>query len=99
MAIWRLEPIDTTNHNWRASSYVGSVLIRAADEQRARVIATRAFGIAARLVAGMDVPVIPWDYDGLSDCSRANDTTFAEEGPDEILDPAQYEDEWRRMDV
>ncbi len=99
MSIWLLEPIDTTNHNWRASSYVGPVLIRAANEQRARAIATCAFGRASRHVPGLDVPIVPWDYDGLSDCSRSNDTTFAEEGPDEILDPAQYDDEWRRMDV
>ncbi len=99
MPIWRLEPIDTTDHNWRASTYRGPMLIRAADEQRARAIATLALGVAARHVPGSDVPVVPWDYSGLVSCSRADDTTFAEEGPDEILDPDQYDDSWRRTDL
>ncbi len=99
MSIWRLEPIDTTNHNWRASSYVGPVLIRAADEQQARALATRVLNVAAEHARGSKLPVNPWNKVELVSCSRANDTTFAEEGPDEILDPAQYEDEWRRMDV
>ena len=99
MSIWRLEPIDTTDNNWRASAHVGPVLIRAADEQRARAIATGAFFVAAEHVAGLEVPVNPWEYNVVVSCLPANETTFAEEGPDEILDPPGYDDEWHRKGV
>ncbi len=96
MSIWSLEPIDTSNDNWRRSRYCGPVLIRAADVQRARAIATLALGVAAEHVPGSEIPVNPWNKVDLVSCSRANDTTFDEEGPEQILDPPEYDGEWRR---
>ncbi len=99
MAIWQLDPIDSSDHNWRASTYVGRVIIRAPDEQRAREIATYALRIAAERIPGMEVPIvpiIPWAYGHLVECERIEAGTHKEDGEDAILEPSEYDDRWRR---
>ena len=83
MAIWKLEPVDPGEHHWRASTYVGPVIVRARDEAAARHLAVGAFGISARVL------LLPWHYDWLVTCERAAESDFDEEGPDTILGPEE----------
>jgi len=96
MAICQHDPIDISDHNWRASTYVGRVIIRAPDEQRAREIATYALGIAAEHIPGMEVPTIPWEYGHLVECERIEPGAHAEDGEDAILEPSEFDERWRR---
>ena len=96
MAIWQLDPINPSDHNWRASTYAGRVTIRAPDEQRARQIACYAFGIAAEVIPGMEVPITPWEYGHLVKCERTEAVAHSEDGEDAILEPSEYDDRWRR---
>lgn len=97
MSVWRLEPVDTENANWRASSYCGTVVIRAESEERARDIATLVFGRAARKILNQDTPFVPWGSDGLVRCTALNGDEFDEEGPEAILDPERYDRHFRRL--
>ena len=96
MAIWQLDPINSSDHNWRASTYVGRVTIRAPDEQRARQIAGRAFGIAADHIPGMEVPITPWLYGHLVGSQRVGAGAYEEEGEDAIVEPSEHDILWRR---
>ena len=87
MAIWKLEPVEPGDYNWRASQYVGPVFARAQDETDARGLASDAFGIAAGKLPGMGIPITPWRYDWLVTCELIEETEFDEEGPDTILGP------------
>ena len=99
MAIWRLEPIDLGNHNWRASSHKGDVIIRADGEQRARDLATFVFGQAAKKQGIQETPVVPWDYEQHVSCTELEESHFDADGPDSILDPPGHDDEWRRIGI
>ncbi len=87
MPIWKLEPVDPNEDHWRASVYNGPVVVRAADEVRARGVAAEAFGIAAEKLPGAEVPLVPWDYSQLVTCARLENSDFDEEGPEAILGP------------
>ena len=90
MSIWELTPINSTDTNWRASRYNGPVVIRAPSEERAREIAGRTFQRAAELEPGETVPICPWDYEGLVRCRQLEESDYSEDGPEAILDPAEY---------
>lgn len=99
LAIWRLEPIDLSDHNWRASGHREAVIVRADDEQRARDLATFAFGKAAEKQGIQETPVVPWHYDQNVSCTELKESEFDADGPDSILDPPGYDDEWRRVGI
>ncbi len=96
MPIWQLDPIDSTDQNWRASTYSGRVIVRAPVEKRARQIATLAFGIATERIPGTDPLFPPWKHGDLVECQKIEAGPHQEEGPEAILEPAQYDHEWRR---
>lgn len=61
LKIYKLEPYADTldSLHWQASTYQGPVTIRAATEDRARMIAMQAFGIAVEVTApGQETAVI-----------------------------------------
>lgn len=89
MAIWKLKPVDPSEHHWRASTYCGPLFAEAPDEAGARNLAARAFGIAAEKLPGAEVPLLPWHYDWLVTCEHAVESDFDEEGPDSILGPEE----------
>ena len=89
MPIWRLEPINPGDHHWRASTYVGPLSVRAADEDKARALAASQFGIAAEKLLGTEVPRTPWLYSWLATCKRIEASEFEEDGPDTILGPEE----------
>ncbi len=87
MPIWRLEPVNRDEHHWRASTYVGPVIVRAPDEATAGGVAGDAFGIAAEKLPGAEVPLSPWIHPWLVTCVRLENSDYVEEGPDTILGP------------
>ncbi len=95
MSIWKLEPTDLDSHHWAASTYKRPVVIRAADEKAARGIASRAFWIGTSKPPGKEVSSIPWRQVRLTPCTKLEGSDFSEEGPDAILEPAEYDNEWR----
>ena len=52
MPLWRLLPIDRTSDHWRASTYQGEVIVRAASEAEARSTATATFFLAYARIPG-----------------------------------------------
>ncbi len=87
MPIWKLEPVNPDEHHWRASTYVGPVIVRAPDEATAGSVAANAFGIAAEKPPGAEVPLLPWVHSWLVTCVRLENSDFDEEGPEAILGP------------
>ncbi len=88
MRIWKLEPVNTSEDHWRASTHVGPVIVRAPNETKARSLADDAFGIIPQYLGGAD-PLPPWNYSSIVTCVQLEDSGFDEEGPDEILGPEE----------
>ena len=89
MALWKLEPVNPSEHHWRASTYIGPVIARAPDELEARSLAVDSFCVAAQVLPGMDTPLLPWAYKWLVTCERFAESGFEEDGPDTILGPEE----------
>ncbi len=93
MPIWKLEPINPNERHWRASRYVGPVIVRAPDEVRAGGVAGAAFGAWTVRVPGAETPLLPWVHSSLVTCVRLEksdyDEDYDEEGPDTILGPEE----------
>ena len=87
MPIWKLEPVNPAEHHWRASAYVGPVFIRAQDELAARTLAGNAFGIAAEMASGAEVPLLPWVHTHLVIVTEVNHSAFEGDGPEMLLGP------------
>ena len=89
MPLWKLEPIDLTDRNWEASTYIGEAIIRAEDSRAARLLAARAYGIATQRVLGEEVKIVPWGYSGLVRTTQMQATDdYAEDGAQGIVFPA-----------
>lgn len=95
MQLWRLTPIDLSDPHWEASVYRAPVTVRAETEERAREIAALAFGTAVRVWPSKGPRYVPWRHTALVACRTLEDASFKREGPEEILDPADYDQDWR----
>ena len=87
MAVWRLVPLDLTDPNWAASSYRGTVVVRAPDEESAREAAEKEFGIKTRFEPGAGVKAPPWKRKLVAKAEQIEDPRFESEGPTEVLEP------------
>jgi hypothetical protein len=65
MRLWSLKPRDVKDRNWAASTYRDEVIVRADSERAERRLAAVAFGIAANVVSGEKIRVVPWDSSDL----------------------------------
>lgn len=92
MPIWKLSPIDLADPSWEASTHKGVAVIRAPDEQTARVAASTAFSLATLVVHGRRTIIPPWRYAGLVSAERLTGAPWPEEGEIEVLDPANAND-------
>ncbi len=95
MKIWELLPMNRDNPNWEASTYNGRVVIRAPTAERARHIAHSAFTIATLHVPGTEIKYTPWAHHDMVVCCELMGSDFTADGDDTILDPAEYDSEWR----
>ena len=96
MQIWELEPSNFEHSSWRISRFKDRAVIRAASEKRAREIAGRAFESAAKGNLGDDTPLPVWSNAALVKARRLEGSKYPEDGPEAILEPPQYDHEWKR---
>ena len=98
LKIYKLEPYEDKldSLHWEASTYKGPVVIRAATEERARMIATQVFGIAVEVKAqGQETAVNPWcKLLGLVKCQEMESDNGSEEA---ILEPPGYDDKLKEQ--
>ncbi len=81
MPIWKLEPINPDDDHWGASTYNGPLIVRAADEDIARELATAEYRIGTEKS--------PWLYAWLTNIIRIEDSEYDEDAPDTILGPEE----------
>lgn len=91
MPIWKLEPVDLNSEHWATSTHRGAAIVRAANEQRARAVATSAFIIEAPVLASRKTLYTPWAQPELVRCSCHEGSDFAESGPEAVLVPPHHE--------
>ncbi len=90
MPLWKLEPINLANNNWRSSTYKNEVIVRADDLNKARGLAARAYGITPHAQPGETTIINPWDNPGLVTTIQVPATgDYAEDGDQEIVYPAE----------
>lgn len=89
MPTYRLRVIDPDSHHLEASTHKSDAVVRAKDEKTAWEMAKKEFWVwCGRSIEG-DVEINPWNpITGVVVCEKIND----EEGPDQIIEPAGYED-------
>jgi hypothetical protein len=97
MSIWELAPIHLNDENWQRGPWKGLVIIRAATENRARDIACCVFDTATERTTGQSSLHCPWRDDNLARCRRIEGYSYPADGPEAILEPAAYDDEWKRV--
>jgi hypothetical protein len=88
MPIWKLTPTNLRDTAWQASTYKGEVLVRAADERKARQLAAATLRtmVLVRLVQHT-AWTTPWGQPHLVRCSREYQSIYPEAGPAEVLWP------------
>ncbi len=87
MPLWKLMPVDPSDPNWEASSHRGRVIVRAPDEESARIAAAEAFDVATRFKPGRGVLAPPWKRPALVRVELIEDERYDPQGPTEVLDP------------
>ncbi|MGE4193063.1 MAG: hypothetical protein AB7E51_06720 [Pseudodesulfovibrio sp.] len=87
MPVYELAPIDLTAPDWRASTHHAPCLVRANNEQNARLAATLAFVIAVRHEPGADTAINPWNQEDMVEAHLVAEHGFDEEGPQVVLAP------------
>lgn len=88
MPLWKLHPIDLSDPNWEMSSHRDVVVVRAADEERARDVAQQAFGVKRGFPLKGGVTAPPWKRPQLVSAELIKDSRWEDEGPDAVLMPS-----------
>lgn len=87
MHIYRLTPTGEISECWKTSTHKSAAVVRAPSEKRARLLASRAFGIAVKRGPAGSVLTSPWTQEALALCEVAIDTIYPADGPEEVLEP------------
>ena len=87
MPIWKLSPIDVGDPSWEASSHRGVIIVRAPDEDAAREVAQKRFGVKTAFPPGQGVKAPPWRRGHLVRAQIIKDERYEAEGPTEVLLP------------
>jgi hypothetical protein len=88
MPIFELTPIDLSDPDWRCSDHRGPCVVRADDEENARLAATLAFHTAAKRESGAPTPINSWNQEDMGEAHLVSEHGFAEDGPQTVLAPA-----------
>ena len=91
MPIFRLTPTHLEDAAWQASSHTSDVLVRAADADAARKLATGRFGRFIEISPDEDTFLDLWTQPHLVTCIHEAQSGYPEAGPAEVLDPAPEE--------
>ena len=87
MPLWQLLPLDSTSDHWRASTYQGEVLVRAASEAEARATATAKFFRAYARTPGDPLLFSPWGQSAVVGCQRVEGSPADDQGPTSVVYP------------
>lgn len=89
MRIWQLAPIDASDEAWRNIEHKDVALVRARSADRARVLAsTLLFRPRAKSLPDDRIATSPWRRDDQVSIEEETESDFSEEGPEEVLLPA-----------
>lgn len=88
MPIWKLSPIDLIDPNWEASSHRGAAIVRAENEEAARVLAQKVFGVKTGFPPGRGITAPPWKRAELVKAECYEQSLYENEGPNEVLLPS-----------
>lgn len=100
MYIWKLSVLDFSSPNWDMSTCKGDIIIRAASEAQARLIATRDFTIVDRRILGGGSLHSPWENLHDTTCEILEDSPWSRRGEAGVLQithPAAVPDEPARQ--
>jgi hypothetical protein len=86
MPIWKLEPRNLTDHNWKASNYKGKVIVRASNGEEARQEASGKYHEMTKYKIE-DTVHSPWENPDLVTCTRLENSEYDEDGQTQILYP------------
>lgn len=90
MAIWRLSPTKTESPDWDLSTYRGVVIVRAENEQEARLYAMQRFTrAAARVNREQETRTCPWTQSELVACEQLVGSKYPPDGASIVLEPTR----------
>ena len=87
MHIWRLKALSPSSLHWKASTYQGTVIVRAETEAVARRLASQSFWIVTEKIPLQEVPANPWAHSWLVSAEVLEGSEYALDGAEEILYP------------
>ena len=87
MPIWKLEPIDSNHDCWIGIDCREPVIVRANDEQGARDVAEVKLAPTWGAPPGKHHGASPWQDHYHSSCNRFKNSSYEEDGDDELLEP------------
>jgi hypothetical protein len=87
MPLWHLLPLDRTSDHWRASTYKGEVIVRAASEAEARSTAAADFSRAYARTPGGPMFFSPWGQPSIVGCQRVEGVPQENQGPAAVVYP------------
>ena len=90
MAIWKLSPLNVSAPDWEASTYRGDVVLRAKNEEEARLCAMQRFAIATKVNLGEKTRTCPWTQHELVSCEEIVDSKYSAIGEATVLEPTRF---------
>jgi hypothetical protein len=90
MAIWKLSPLNTGAPDWEMSTYRGDVIVRAKNEEEARLCAMQRFAIAAKVKFGERTRTCPWTQGEFVSCEELVESKYPAIGESTVLEPTRF---------
>ena len=87
MAIWRLRPLNVDFPDWEISTYKGEVIVRAQDEEEARMRASGEFITSTDIKVGEKKTRDPWIQQDVVSCELLTGSQYPEHGESKVLFP------------
>lgn len=88
MAIWKLLPTKKESPDWDQSTYRGVVIVRAENEQEARLCAMQRFTTAVeKLRRVQETRTCPWTQSELVTCEQVVGSNHPPDGASIVLEP------------
>jgi hypothetical protein len=92
MPLWHLLSLESTSDYWRASTYKGEVIVRAASEAEARSTATATFLTAYARTPGDTMLFSPWGQSSIVGCQRVESFPDDDQGAAAVVYPFPDDD-------
>lgn len=87
MKIYKLEPIDKTHKDWRASTTQKTIIVRAENPDKAREITKLKYWLAVgKTATGENLPRCPWKQEERVSCTILENSKYDEKGDPGVLD-------------